>query len=184
MSSKLMLGLFMSAAVTLGATAASADQNVVSTYHDKKVAVIKDNKGKNDDFCKVPIKVKGENVTLASDDAKVQVKEITRYYKKYILAKCDFKDKVDFYYYKDIHKKGFKCEFDNKDYELETRNSVVHVDFDRKWGKKGHYKSRPKHVVAKVHLECLFEKPKDDYQPPKKHYPPKTPPQKNDDHKY
>jgi len=170
MSSKIMLGLFMSAAIGFGAATVYADENVAPQYNYKKSAVIKDQKGNHDDFCKVPISIKGENVVLASDNAKVQVKEIVRKHKKYILAKCDFKDKVDFYYYRDINRKDFKCEYDNKRYELETKYSIVHVDFDRKWGGKGRYKSRPKHVVAKVHLECLFEKPRNQYPP---HYPSK-----------
>jgi hypothetical protein len=159
MSSKIMLGLLVSAAVGLGATVVSADENVAPEYNYKKAAVIKDNRGKKDDFCKVPIRIKGDNVVLASDDARVNTKIITYKWKKFLLAKCDFKDKVDFYYYRDIKKTGFKCEFENA-YDLTTRQSLVIVDFDRKWGRKGQYKSRPKHVVAKVHLECLFELPR------------------------
>jgi len=159
MSSKIMLGLLMSAAVGLGATVVSADENVAPQYNPRKAAVIKDYKGNRDDFCKVPIKIKGDNVVLASDDAKVNTRIISYKWKKYLHVKCDFKDKVDFYYYRDIKKTGFKCNYDNA-YDLTTNQSLVLVDFDRKWGRKGHYKSRPKHVVAKVHLECLFELPR------------------------
>ncbi len=178
MSSKIMLGLLMSAAVGLGATAASADENVAPQYDYHKKAVI----DVDDYFCKVPIKIKGDKVVLASEDAKIRVKEITYNYKKYILAKCDFKTKVDYYYYKDIAKKDFKCELRDfgKYDDLKTDRSFVHVDFDRKWGRKGYYKDdKRKHVVAKVHLECLFKKPHDPH-----YYPPKNDNNKDDGNNY
>ena len=162
MSSKIMVGLLVSAAVGLGATAVSADENARAEYDHQKPAVIHDEKGRQDDFCKVPIKIKGEKVVLFADERDVKINSKVIFnrhnYKRYLYVSCNFKDKVDFYYYNEIRKNGFKCNYNNN-YKLTTNNSKVFVDFDRKWGQKGHYKSRPKHVVAKVHLECVFQLP-------------------------
>jgi len=163
MSSKIMVGLLVSAAVGLGATAVSADENARAEYDVRKPAVIYDGKGRKDDFCKVPIKIKGEKIVLFADERDIDINTrifVNRHnYRKYLYVSCNFKDKVDFYYYNEIKKTGFKCNFKNG-YDLTTNQSKVVVDFDRKWGRKGEYKSRPKHVVAKVHLECLFEIPR------------------------
>jgi hypothetical protein len=162
----MMLGLFVTTAVGLGAATASAQEPAVATYNDPKSAVI----DVKDETCKVPLKIKGKKIDLYSNDVKINIKKVAEKHKYYKVVKCEFKDKDikrKFLFYKDLIKKRFDCKVDfGKEY-ARTKMSAVAVNF-KKYGK-----------VAKVELVCWFKidkpvpPPKYPPQPPK--YPPHPP---------
>jgi len=152
MSSKVLLGLMVSAMVGLGAAAAPADEVYKPRYDVKKAAII----DKDDYFCKVPIKNKHEKIILSSDDAKIDKKVFWDHGKKFLLLKCSFKDKVGYGYFYDFKDQGFKCKARYDYYDLKTNKSIVHVDFDR-YSRYNKYSKYNRHIVAKVYLACLFK---------------------------
>lgn len=184
MSSKMMLGLLLSATVGLGAAAASATEPPADypppagypgeqpEYTKKAVIIIdKDGYGKPDYSCKVPVKVRGDY--LESDDPKT-IKYNNQ--KHRFTITCKFKEQVKYpnlkKYFDGVHKEGFLCKAVIYDHTFKTNYSKVDVTFKHRqprndeYGKMGsdYYGPDKKMVEAHVVLKCMFEK-KGGYQP-------------------